>query len=86
MFVVLLVSVQFFDLMTAFYFSCSFFFLFFFSFFFFLLPSANVANYPFCTIEPNVARVIVPDPLLDRLAEVVNAAKITPVSIVRCEV
>ncbi|MFP3983862.1 MAG: GTPase, partial [Desulfurivibrionaceae bacterium] len=30
------------------------------------------ANYPFCTIEPNVGMVPVPDPRLDRLAELVK--------------
>jgi GTP-binding protein YchF len=31
--------------------------------------SAESANYPFCTIEPNIGRVAVPDPRLDRIAE-----------------
>ena len=30
--------------------------------------AAQAANYPFCTIEPNVGRVAVPDPRLDKLA------------------
>jgi len=30
--------------------------------------SAQSANYPFCTIEPNVGRVAVPDELLDKIA------------------
>lgn len=34
--------------------------------------NAQVANYPFCTIEPNIAIVPVPDSRLDRLAEVVG--------------
>ena len=39
---------------------------------------ADVANYPFCTIEPNVGAVPVPDPRLDKLADMVHPAKITP--------
>ena len=34
--------------------------------------NAEVANYPFCTIEPNKAIVPVPDPRVERLAELVN--------------
>ncbi len=30
--------------------------------------AAQAANYPFCTIEPNVGRVAVPDPRLNALA------------------
>ena len=37
--------------------------------------SAAAENYPFCTIEPNVGRVPVPDPRLDRLAELAKSAK-----------
>ncbi len=40
--------------------------------------AAQAANYPFCTIEPNVGRVAVPDPRLDRLAEVAKSGKIIP--------
>ena len=32
-------------------------------------------NYPFCTIDPNVGIVPVPDPRLDRLAEIVTPRK-----------
>ncbi|HOO61947.1 MAG TPA: redox-regulated ATPase YchF [Bacillota bacterium] len=39
---------------------------------------AESANYPFCTIEPNVGVVSVPDARLDRLAEMYNPAKYTP--------
>lgn len=39
---------------------------------------AESANYPFCTIEPNVGVVSVPDKRLDGLAKLVNPAKITP--------
>ena len=37
---------------------------------------AQAANYPFCTIEPNVGQVTVPDHRLERLAELVNPAKV----------
>ena len=39
---------------------------------------AECANYPFCTIEPNVGIVAVPDPRLDVLANLYNSKKITP--------
>src|SRR5881296_1437707 len=38
--------------------------------------AAQAANYPFCTIEPNVGRVAVPDPRLDKLAGIAGSAKI----------
>jgi GTP-binding protein YchF len=38
--------------------------------------NAEVANYPFCTIEPNQAIVPVPDPRLDKLAELVGVSRI----------
>ncbi len=38
--------------------------------------AAQAANYPFCTIEPNVGNVAVPDPRLYQLAEVAGSAKI----------
>ena len=37
---------------------------------------AQAANYPFCTIEPNVGQVTVPDHRLERLAELVNPEKV----------
>ena len=40
--------------------------------------AAAAANYPFCTIEPNVGRVPVPDPRLDKLAAIAKSAKIIP--------
>jgi ribosome-binding ATPase len=36
--------------------------------------AAQAANYPFCTIEPNVGRVAVPDPRLDRIREIAKSA------------
>ncbi len=39
---------------------------------------AQSANYPFCTIEPNVGMVSVPDKRLDKLAEMYNPVKFTP--------
>ncbi|PCI30719.1 MAG: redox-regulated ATPase YchF [SAR324 cluster bacterium] len=39
---------------------------------------AEAANYPFCTIEPNVGVVAVPDPRLDQLKEIVNSVKVIP--------
>ena len=41
--------------------------------------AAQAANYPFCTIEPNVGEVAVPDPRLDKLAAVGKSAQITQV-------
>jgi len=37
--------------------------------------AAQAANYPFCTIEPNVGQVAVPDPRLDKLQEIAGSAK-----------
>ena len=42
---------------------------------------AEAANYPFCTIEPNVGTVAVPDKRLDRLAEMYQPEKYTPATI-----
>ncbi len=40
--------------------------------------NAEAANYPFCTIEPNSGIVAVPDPRLDKLAEIWQTNKKTP--------
>ncbi len=40
--------------------------------------AAQAANYPFCTIEPNTGEVAVPDPRLEKLAEIVKPAAIVP--------
>lgn len=39
---------------------------------------AEAANYPFCTIEPNVGRVMVPDPRLDTLAQLAGSKAVLP--------
>ena len=43
--------------------------------------AAQAANYPFCTIEPNVGRVAVPDGRLAALAEIGRSVKIVPTSL-----
>jgi len=40
--------------------------------------AAEAANYPFCTIEPNTGRVAVPDPRLEKLAELAGSKAILP--------
>ena len=40
--------------------------------------AAEAANYPFCTIEPNVGEVGVPDPRLDKLAAIAGSKEIIP--------
>ncbi len=40
--------------------------------------AAQAANFPFCTIEPNVGRVAVPDARLDLIAGIAGSAKIVP--------
>jgi GTP-binding protein YchF len=42
---------------------------------------APAENYPFCTIEPNVGIVTVPDPRLTKLAEISKSPKVTPTAI-----
>ena len=41
----------------------------------------DAANYPFATIEPNVGVVPVPDPRLDRLADIVHPARVVPATV-----
>lgn len=43
--------------------------------------SAQAANYAFCTIDPNVGMVDVPDPRLDAIAEIVKPERILPTTI-----
>ncbi len=40
--------------------------------------AAQAANFPFCTIEPNIGEVSVPDTRLDQLAEIANARQVIP--------
>ena len=42
---------------------------------------AQSANFPFCTIEPNVGVITVPDERLNKLAELVNPAKVVPTTV-----
>jgi hypothetical protein len=41
----------------------------------------DAANYPFCTIEPNVGIVPVPDPRLQRIADIVKPQRVVPTTI-----
>src|SRR5438034_9002958 len=43
--------------------------------------AAQAANYPFCTIEPNVGDVAVPEPRLDKLAAIAGSKEIIPARI-----
>jgi hypothetical protein len=43
--------------------------------------AAQAANYPFCTIEPNVGDVAVPDPRIEKLAAIAKSAEIIPTRI-----
>jgi GTP-binding protein YchF len=43
--------------------------------------AAQAANYPFCTIEPNVGRIAVPDARLDTLAKLAKSARVVPTQI-----
>lgn len=43
--------------------------------------AAQAANFPFCTIEPNVGEVAVPDPRLDKLAAIAGSKQIIPTRI-----
>jgi GTP-binding protein YchF len=42
---------------------------------------ASAENYPFCTIDPNVGVVIVPDPRLEKIAQILHSKKIVPAAI-----
>lgn len=42
---------------------------------------AQSANFPFCTIEPNVGTITVPDPRLSKLEELVNPERVVPTTI-----
>ena len=42
---------------------------------------AQAANFPFCTIEPNVGTITVPDERLNRLAELVHPGRIVPATV-----
>jgi GTP-binding protein YchF len=43
---------------------------------------AQAANYPFCTIEPNVGEVAVPDRRLDTIAKIASSAEIVPTKLI----
>lgn len=43
--------------------------------------AAEAANYPFCTIEPNVGMVTVPDERLNELAKIINPERIVPATV-----
>ena len=43
--------------------------------------NAPAENYPFCTIDPNVGVVTVPDPRLENIAAISHSKKITPTAI-----
>jgi GTPase involved in cell partitioning and DNA repair len=42
---------------------------------------AQAANFPFCTIEPNVGVITVPDERLNKLAEIINPQRIVPTTV-----
>ena len=42
---------------------------------------AQAANFPFCTIEPNVGVITVPDERLNKLAELVHPGRIVPTTV-----
>jgi ribosome-binding ATPase len=44
--------------------------------------AAQAANYPFCTIDPNVGEVAVPDPRLEELARLAKSAQIVPTRLI----
>lgn len=42
---------------------------------------AEAANYPFCTIDPNIGMVSVPDPRLDKIVELIPTKKVVPATV-----
>ena len=42
---------------------------------------AEAANYPFCTIDPNIGMVAVPDKRLDKIVELIPPAKVIPATV-----
>ncbi len=42
---------------------------------------AEAANYPFCTIDPNIGMVSVPDERLDKITELIPTAKVIPATV-----
>src|SRR5688500_6140353 len=48
--------------------------------------SAQAANYPFCTIEPNIGEIAVPDPRLDALARLAKSVAIVPTRLTFVEI
>ena len=42
---------------------------------------AQSANFPFCTIEPNLGVISVPDPRLNKLADIVNPQNLIPTTV-----
>ena len=38
--------------------------------------SAQAENYPFCTIEPNIGKIAIPEPRLDKLAKIASSEKV----------
>ena len=42
---------------------------------------AQAANFPFCTIEPNIGTISVPDPRLEKLSELVQPIKVVPATV-----
>ena len=47
---------------------------------------AECANYPFCTIEPNIGVVAVPDERLEKLAALYDSKKVTPAVVEFCDI
>ncbi|MGL4687084.1 MAG: redox-regulated ATPase YchF [Fusobacteriaceae bacterium] len=43
--------------------------------------AAEAANYPFCTIEPNIGMVTVPDKRIDELSKIINPQRVVPATV-----